>query len=329
MKSFVVGCVANPHVTLPAHVTPHRDARVDMDVETHTYYVDGVSDGMTSCTTLVKDRCFEPFDGEARALSISKGNHMKAEALLADWNRRRDAGSLLHLAIENYLYAFVLGKDENPAAAEDSDLADSLRCTFRAVSRATRVALHYINSQSDRGDDTEIRRTAAQLKELVLSDPCFNQFGRVLYTRLLQDGWRLACSEWMIFDCELRLAGTIDAVFWRPRTGEYMLVDWKRTESWIPKAANVKGRGHGPCADMPDYNISHYTMQLNVYAELLRRQYNIDVGVHMYLAIFRPKLENAWLLQVRVETERARCLLEKYRLVEMASLRKTLLPIAN
>jgi len=91
-----------------------RDARIVFDEPTHTYYIDGKSDGIVSCTKFL--HCFFPhFDAEATVKKMmaspkwpqNKLYGMTAEQIIKKWSdsgkEASGAGTKLHLAIEMFL----------------------------------------------------------------------------------------------------------------------------------------------------------------------------------------------------------------------------------
>ena len=83
-------------------------------------------------------------------------------------------------------------------------------------------------------------------------------------------------TEWMIFDEELKLAGSIDMVYENP-DGTLTIYDWKRSKD-ITKINGWKKCAINPLiGHMPDSNFWHYTLQLNTYKSILERKYDKQV----------------------------------------------------
>ena len=83
-------------------------------------------------------------------------------------------------------------------------------------------------------------------------------------------------TEWMIYDKELQLAGSIDMVF-QDETGEFWIYDWKRSKEISTEAYGNK-RSHTPCiSHLPDANFYHYSLQLNVYRRILETKYGLTI----------------------------------------------------
>lgn len=88
--------------------------------------------------------------------------------------------------------------------------------------------------------------------------------------------------EIRIFDKVLNLAGSIDALFKNKKTGKYVLVDWKRcgiSSFEYRKRANKMGMYN------IDDKLNKYSLQCNVYANILKVTYKLDVS-DMYLWIY-------------------------------------------
>jgi hypothetical protein len=90
----------------------------------------------------------------------------------------------------------------------------------------------------------------------------------------------------MIYDEELKLAGSIDMVYENP-DGTLSIYDWKRAKEIIQtnnfgKTATTKCVKH-----LPDTNYWHYSLQLNTYKAILEKQYGKKV-TDLYLVRLHP-----------------------------------------
>jgi ATP-dependent exoDNAse (exonuclease V) beta subunit len=80
-------------------------------------------------------------------------------------------------------------------------------------------------------------------------------------------------TEWMIFDEELKLAGSIDMVY-ENSDGTLSIYDWKRSKE-ITKFNNWNKFATNPLiCHLHDTNFWHYALQLNTYKAILERKYN-------------------------------------------------------
>lgn len=85
--------------------------------------------------------------------------------------------------------------------------------------------------------------------------------------------------EWSLYSISLGIAGQIDALFYDRSTRSYVLYDWKRVKKDL-RAESESG----------DTSLHRYTIQLNIYAYLLRTYYDIDVTRCVLLQIVPPSL---------------------------------------
>lgn len=91
--------------------------------------------------------------------------------------------------------------------------------------------------------------------------------------------------EYEVFIEEIKLAGSIDAIFRRKSDGKFLIYDWKRSKEI--KTENNFQSGLAPLNHLPDCNYWHYSLQLNVYRYILEKHYNMEVA-DMYLVIMHP-----------------------------------------
>ena len=92
-------------------------------------------------------------------------------------------------------------------------------------------------------------------------------------------------TEWVIFDCESRIAGQVDALF---KAGDkYILVDWKNTKQIRTEAYRNKTGIHKLSRDILDCNYQHYSLQLNIYRHIIEKNTGIHID-EMYIGNFPP-----------------------------------------
>jgi ATP-dependent exoDNAse (exonuclease V) beta subunit len=91
-------------------------------------------------------------------------------------------------------------------------------------------------------------------------------------------------TEWEIYDETLQLAGSIDMVF-KDEDGNYHLYDWKRSKEI--KENNSYEEGHYPISHLPNANYWHYSIQLNIYKQILEKNYGIKIN-DLYIVQFHP-----------------------------------------
>jgi ATP-dependent exoDNAse (exonuclease V) beta subunit len=93
-------------------------------------------------------------------------------------------------------------------------------------------------------------------------------------------------TEWMIYDEDLKLAGSIDMVYENP-DGSLSIYDWKRAKE-ITKDNGFRETATTDCIQhLPNSNFWHYSLQLNTYKAILERKYGKRVK-DLYLVRLHP-----------------------------------------
>ena len=105
-------------------------------------------------------------------------------------------------------------------------------------------------------------------------------------------------TEWMIYDKELRLAGSIDMVFKNKNDGSLMIYDWKRCKE-IKKGNRWQSAKTNCISHLEDCNFNHYSLQLNTYKYILEKNYDEKVS-EMYLVCLHPINHNNNYLKIKV-----------------------------
>jgi ATP-dependent exoDNAse (exonuclease V) beta subunit len=108
-------------------------------------------------------------------------------------------------------------------------------------------------------------------------------------------------TEWMIYDEELKLAGSIDMVY-ENSDGTLSIYDWKRVKE-ITKTNGFNKHAVTECINyVPDTNFWHYSLQLNTYKTILERNYNKTVK-ELFLVRLYPEAYGYELVKVPIMTE--------------------------
>lgn len=104
-------------------------------------------------------------------------------------------------------------------------------------------------------------------------------------------------TEWMIYDKELKLAGSIDMIF-KNKNGSLEIYDWKRCKEI--KKENKWQSAKTECIDhLPDSNFWHYSLQLNTYKAILEKRYGVKVN-GLYLVCLHPDNNNQSYQKIKV-----------------------------
>ena len=93
-------------------------------------------------------------------------------------------------------------------------------------------------------------------------------------------------TEWMIYDEEVKIAGSIDMIYENP-DGTLSIYDWKRSKE-ITTVNNWNKFATNSIIDhLPDSNFWHYALQLNTYKKILETRYGKQIK-DMYLVRIHP-----------------------------------------
>jgi hypothetical protein len=93
-------------------------------------------------------------------------------------------------------------------------------------------------------------------------------------------------TEWMVYDKELKLAGSMDMVY-ENEDGTLDIYDWKRAKE-IAFSNNFREKAITDCINHVEHtNFWHYSLQLNTYKYILERNYGKTVR-NMRLVVLHP-----------------------------------------
>lgn len=95
-------------------------------------------------------------------------------------------------------------------------------------------------------------------------------------------------TEWRIFDENVKIAGSIDMIFYDPddETGTSLYIyDWKRSKEI--KMRNFFQKALSPLEYLDDCNYIHYSLQLNVYRKIIQDNYGFKVN-KLAIVVFHP-----------------------------------------
>ena len=105
-------------------------------------------------------------------------------------------------------------------------------------------------------------------------------------------------TEWMIYDEELKLAGSIDIIF-IDKEGNLHIGDWKRSKEIKKIPFGNKCSNNPIISHIPDCNIWHYSLQLNTYKAIIERNYNKKIK-NMFLICLHPDNPNKSYIKMEV-----------------------------
>ena len=110
----------------------------------------------------------------------------------------------------------------------------------------------------------------------------------------LKDKFKAYRTEWIIFDEEIKLAGSVDMCY-EDKEGNYYLFDWKRSKQIIKE--NNYRKGKYPLNHIDDTNYWRYALQLNIYKYILEKNYMKAIS-SLYLVKLHPVQQNYEVISI-------------------------------
>ncbi len=245
--------------TLSIRNIHERDKNIKFYELNHHYEIQtDLSSKYTSVTTFCHSH-FPPFNTDLIIKNMMRGKNwnstnkywgMTAEEIKQSWKSSTNAGTLLHEQIEHFMNNY-----NRTINSTHKDLFDEYINTNNSISVEEEddwsMFIHFINNN-----------------ELLVP-------------------YR---TEWMIYDEEIKISGSIDMVYLNP-DDTLSIYDWKRCKDitienkWNKYSTNPLLKG------IPDTNYWHYTLQLNMYKYILESKYNKKVK-DLYLVQIHPENPN-------------------------------------
>lgn len=247
----------------------HRDDAIKFDKETHSYYVDGKK--MTISVTGLVHQYFPGFNAELGVTMMLKGKMFPYESkhqryhTLPIW-----ADHATHDPIEAWKEGAVL---------RDTDEAKKIILALWSKS----------NTESSASGTNLHQQIEDYIKDEKIPEELSVEFGYFLdyHQQMLDKGYKAYQSEQMVYDVYLQLAGCVDMLY--IKDGKIYLTDWKRSKEilWNKSFNGKVESGIGPMSEHPNCNGLHYSLQLNIYRELLEKHYGIEIS-DMSIVVFHP-----------------------------------------
>jgi ATP-dependent exoDNAse (exonuclease V) beta subunit len=233
-----------------------RDAHIQFQEEGHKYTITtDLSSKYTSVTTWAHSH-FPHFDADAVITSMMKGKN---------WNPTNKYWGLTPAQIKQQW-----SQNGKEVAAAGTQLHYRIECFMNNTvlpPRYTHQDLLNLTLEPSSQDAPEWRF----FLEFVRDYPHFTPYR----------------TEWLIYDEQVKISGSIDMVYENREDGTLSIYDWKRSKS-IDKT-----NGWDKCAitdcisHLPDSNFWHYSLQLNIYKTIIERNYGKRVS-SLYLVRLHP-----------------------------------------
>ena len=250
LNSFHVPSTCEDQQSRLAKKNKHpRDFAIAFDPKPHVYYVKGQT-GYVSVTTLAH-KYFKKFEPLKVATKMVRRSDFKTAARYRRYQKIRPGVGLPGRIVE-------LWKRHGDTQA------------------ALGTNMHRYIELHNNGQPSE---------DLIRLEDCIERQHYHAYDNMKRKGgFQPYRTEWMLWDEDLKIAGSVDMIYYNPVTKTYHMVDWKRSKE-IKRFGF--GFGFGVCSHLPDCNYSHYSLQLNIYKYLLEKNYGMVIE-DMHIVVFHP-----------------------------------------
>ena len=232
-----------------------RDTGINYDEKQRRYIVSKDPRARYTRATTLTSNQFPKFDADAVIRGImskdtwnpsNKYWGMTPEEIKESWSKKGDAaasaGTALHEDIEAFMNQYLTDEHGKLVPVDHEQLVDS----------------YYEDLQEGDCSISNDSEEWSQFMEFVNDHP----------------DWEPYRTEWVVYDEDLKIAGSIDMVYINRKTGKLYIVDWKRVTD-LHSAFKKCTAPH--MEHVPDSKIAKYSFQVNVYKAILERKYNVKV----------------------------------------------------
>lgn len=189
---------------------------------------------------------------------------------------------------------YIQGKAKKEGRTEEDVLEEFLRNRDEAAEKGT-----YLHEQIEhflKGRDYE-----SNSKEFMMFKDFYHQI-------VAAKGFEFIEAEKRIFFEDYNIAGTVDALFKKPNSDQYLIVDWKRSKKLVidghPKKYGY-GCGLSELNHLDNSSYYKYALQQNIYRYILQKKYGMTIS-SMNLIVLHENFDsfhrvNLGLLEREVE----------------------------
>jgi len=268
-----------------------RDLNISFEAGPHLYTIkDAEGKKFTSVTTWNHSH-FAEFDADLVITSMMKSKGWPKskyygktrEEIKAGWNKGRDeaagSGTNMHYQIECYYNTGM----------------------HNASVSVNEVNVNEVNEASAIVNEVNVNEASVSVNEVNAGPSATLEYSYFKNFLKACPDLKPYRTEWMIYDEELCLAGSIDMVYENP-DGTLMIYDWKRAKEIVKASAFMKYATRDCISHIPDTNFWHYALQLNTYKAILEKNYGKTV-TKLALVCLHPSKRNFEVMPVPILRE--------------------------
>lgn len=162
---------------------------------------------------------------------------------------------------------FIQGKAKKEDRSEDDVLEEFLRNRDEAAEKGT-----YLHKQIE-------NFLIGKVHESDSSE--FTMFRKFYEEIISSKGFEFVEAEKKVLLEEYNIAGTVDALFKKPHSDQYLIVDWKRSKKLLVDGHPKKyGYGYGlsELSHLDNSSYYKYALQQNIYKYILEKKYGLSIS---------------------------------------------------
>lgn len=262
-----------------------RDGQIVFYDEGHRYEVPstGLFPPYVSVTTW-KKKMFEEFNADAIITKMMSGPNwnpshkywgMTREEIKAQWEENRvgasTLGTQLHYAIELCLNCPELISSSSSSSSSYTH-ADIIRGLEEQQCKEVPEEDNGAEQEDDGKKEKKDKGGKSSLLPYGLTEENAKEWGYFLDYMRDHPEYRPYRTEWMVYDEETRLAGSIDMVYELP-DGTLAVYDWKRAKDISQDNRFRKFAKNPLISHIPGTDFGQYAIQLNTYRYILEKRY--------------------------------------------------------
>jgi hypothetical protein len=183
---------------------------------------------------------------------------------------------------------FIQGKAQKEGRTEEDVLEEFLKNRDEAAEKGT-----YLHEQIENFLKGKFHKTNS--KEFTLFKEFYNQI-------IVAKDFEFVEAEKRILLDEHNIAGTVDALFKKPGSDEYLIVDWKRSKKLVVDGYPKKyGYGYGlsELSHLDNSSYYKYALQQNIYKYILEKKYGMSIS-SMNLIVLHEKFDCFYRINLEV-----------------------------
>ncbi|VXD19762.1 hypothetical protein [Marinoscillum sp. 108] len=193
---------------------------------------------------------------------------------------------------------FIQGKVKKEGLSEEEVLEEFLRNRDEAAEKGT-----YLHEQIERFLKGESY------------DECTKEFAhfRRFYNHVIVDkGFQFVEAEKKVLLEEYNVAGTVDALFKKPDSNDYVIIDWKRSKKLVIDGYPRKfGYGYAlsELGNLDNSSYNKYSLQQNIYKYILEKKYGFPIS-SMNLIVLHEKYDDYYRINLAEMGKEVRIILD-------------------